>query len=101
MYSAHVSLTAAPVYQWGNEEQKQRILAPMCKGEKLGAFALSEPGSGSDSASAKCKAVPKGDHFIVNGVKNWITNGIEADYYLVIAQTDSSLRHKGLVALMI
>ncbi len=101
MYSAHVSLTAAPVYQWGNEEQKQRILAPMARGEKLGAFALSEPGSGSDSAAARCTAVLKGDHFVVNGVKNWITNGVEADWYLVIAQTDPALRHKGLVALMI
>lgn len=101
MYSAHVSLTAGPIYQWGNEEQRQRLLAPMSRGEKMGAFCLSEPGSGSDSAAAKCTAVLKGDHFIVNGVKNWITNGIEADYYLVIAQTDPALKHKGLVALII
>ncbi len=101
MYSAHVSLTAAPIYKWGNEEQRQRLLTPMCRGEKMGAFCLSEPGSGSDSAAAKCMAVRKGDHFIVNGVKNWITNGIEADYYLVIAQTDTALKHKGLVALII
>ncbi len=101
LYSAHVSLTGSPVLIWGNEEQKQRFLAPMARGEKLGAFALSEPGNGSDSAAASCKAELKGDHFIVNGSKNWITNGIEADYYLVIAQTDSALKHKGLVALMI
>ena len=101
LYSAHVSLTASPVLMWGNEEQKQRFLAPMARGEKLGAFALSEPGNGSDSAAASCKAELKGDQFIVNGSKNWITNGIEADYYLVIAQTDSALKHKGLVALMI
>jgi len=101
LYSAHVSLTAAPVYTWGSDEQKKRFLLPMARGEKLGAFALSEPGSGSDSAAAQCKAVLKGDQFIVNGVKNWITNGIEADYYLVIAQTDPNLKHKGLVALMI
>lgn len=101
VYSAHVSLTAAPVFQWGNEEQKQRFLTPMCRGEKMGAFCLSEPGTGSDSAAAKCMAIRKGDHFIVNGVKNWITNGVEADYYLVIAQTDTALKHKGLVALMI
>ncbi len=101
LYSAHVSLTAAPVARWGNDEQKKRFLEPMARGQKLGAFALSEPGSGSDSASAKCKAVLNGDHFVVNGVKNWITNGVEADYYLVIAQTDSALRHRGLVALMI
>jgi butyryl-CoA dehydrogenase len=101
IYSAHVSLTASPVYQWGSEELKQRMLVPMVKGEKLGAFALSEPGNGSDSAAAHCRAELKGDHFIVNGVKNWITNGVEADYYLVIAQTDPSLKHRGLVALMI
>jgi alkylation response protein AidB-like acyl-CoA dehydrogenase len=101
LYSAHVSLTASPVYYWGNEEQKQRILTPMSQGKKMGAFALSEPGSGSDSAAARCMAIKKGDHFIVNGVKNWITNGIEADYYLVIAQTDPALKHKGLVALII
>ncbi len=101
LYSAHVSLTASPVLYWGNEEQKQRLLAPMARGEKLGAFALSEPGNGSDSAAAHCRAELKGDHFIVNGVKNWITNGIEADYYLVIAQTDPALKHRGLVALII
>jgi alkylation response protein AidB-like acyl-CoA dehydrogenase len=101
MYSAHVSLTAAPVYQWGNEEQKQKFLAPMARGEKLGAFCLSEPGSGTDSAAARCRATLNGDHFVLTGAKNWITNGIEADYYLVIAQTDPALKHKGLVALMV
>lgn len=101
MYSAHVSLTAKPVFKFGNEEQRKRILKPMCSGEKLGAFCLSEPGSGSDSAAATCTAELKGDHFILNGSKNWITNGIEADYYLVIAQTDSAKRHKGLVALIV
>jgi len=73
----------------------------MCHGKKMGAFALSEPGSGSDAAAAKCTAVLNGDHFILNNSKNWITNGIEADYYLVIAQTDSKLKHKGLVALIV
>lgn len=101
MYSAHVSLTAAPVLKWGTEEQKQKFLVPMARGEKLGAFALSEPGSGTDSAAAACMAIQKGDQFILNGSKNWITNGIEADYYLVIAQTDRALKHKGLVALMV
>lgn len=101
LYSAHVSLTASPVLVWGNEEQRQRFLAPMARGEKLGAFALSEPGNGSDSAAAHCRAELKGDKYIVNGVKNWITNGIEADYYLVIAQTDPALKHKGLAAFII
>ncbi len=101
IYSAHVSLCATPVYMYGNEEQKQRFLAPMSRGEKMGAFCLSEPGTGSDSAAATCMAVRKGDNYILNGAKNWITNGIEADFYLVIAQTDTSLRHRGLVALMV
>lgn len=101
MYSAHVSLTGAPVLQWGTEDQKQRFLAPMARGEKLGAFCLSEPGNGSDSAAAHCRAELKGDHWIVNGVKNWITNGIEADFYIVTAQTDPSLKHRGLIALII
>jgi alkylation response protein AidB-like acyl-CoA dehydrogenase len=101
MYSAHVSLCATPVLLFGNEEQKKRLLEPMCRGEKLGAFALSEPNSGSDSAAATCTATRQGDHFVLNGSKNWITNGGEADYYLVIAQTDANLRHKGLVALIV
>ncbi|HEY9716871.1 MAG TPA: acyl-CoA dehydrogenase [Trichormus sp.] len=101
MYSAHVSLCATPVYIFGNEEQRQRILTPMARGEKMGAFCLSEPGSGSDSAAAVCMAVRQGDQYILTGSKNWITNGIEADYYLVIAQTDTALKHKGLVALIV
>ncbi len=101
MYSAHVSLCATPVSIFGSSEQKMRFLAPMCKGEKLGAFALSEPGSGSDSAAATCMALEKGNNFILNGVKNWITNGVEADFYLVIAQTNPELKHKGLVALIV
>jgi alkylation response protein AidB-like acyl-CoA dehydrogenase len=101
IYSAHVSLCATPIFIFGTEEQKQRFLRPMCLGQKLGAFALSEPGSGSDAAAAKCTAILKGDHFILNNSKNWITNGIEADYYLVIAQTDPALKHRGLVALIV
>lgn len=101
MYSAHVSLCAKPIYIFGSEAQKQKFLVPLCKGTKLGAFALSEPDSGSDSAAAKCIAKLNSDHFIVNGSKNWITNGIEADYYLVIAQTNPELKHKGLVALVV
>jgi len=101
MYSAHVSLCATPIYIFGNEEQRKRFLTPLCQGKKLGAFALSEPGSGTDSAAAKCMAIRRGDEFILNGSKNWITNGIEGDYYLVFAQTDSALKHKGLVALVV
>ena len=98
MYSAHVSLCATPVNIFGNEEQKRRLLTPLATGKKLGAFCLSEPESGSDSAAAQCMAIRKGDQFILNGSKNWITNGVEADYYLVIAQTDRALKHRGLIA---
>ncbi len=101
MYSAHVSLCATPVFIFGSAQQKERLLKPLCLGEKMGAFALSEPGSGSDSAAATCMAKEQGDNFILNGAKNWITNGKEADYYLVIAQTDRALKHKGLVALIV
>ena len=101
VYSAHVSLCLKPMFIFGTEEQRQRWLPPMCKGEKMGAFALSEPGSGSDAAAARCTAVLKGDHYILNGSKNWITNGVEADYYLVLAQTDAALKHKGLIALIV
>jgi len=101
MYSAHVSLCASPIFIFGNEEQKQKYLVRLNKGEIMGAFALSEPGSGSDAASARCLATLEGDNFVLNGAKNWITNGVEADLYLVIAQTDPLLKHKGLVALLV
>lgn len=101
MYSAHVSLCASPLETFGNEEQKERILTPLSRGEKMGAFALSEPGSGTDSAAARCSAREDGDNFILNGSKNWITNGSYADWYLVIAQKNPELKHKGLIALMV
>ena len=101
MYSAHVSLCATPVFIFGSAQQKERFLLPMCAGKKMGAFALSEPGSGSDAAAATCSATLQADQFILNGAKNWITNGIEADFYLVIAQTNPALKHKGLVALVV
>lgn len=101
MYSAHVSLCATPISIFGSTEQKERLLKPLCSGQKMGAFALSEPGSGSDSAAATCIASKKNDHFILNGAKNWITNGMEADYYLVIAQTDPALKHRGLIAIIV
>jgi alkylation response protein AidB-like acyl-CoA dehydrogenase len=101
IFSAHVSLCATPIFVFGSEDVKQKYLVPMNRGQCLGAFALSEPGSGSDAASARCMALLDGDQFILNGAKNWITNGIEADLYLVIAQTDPALKHKGLVALLV
>ncbi len=101
MYSAHVSLCATPINLFGSAEQKERLLKPLCTGKKMGAFALSEPGSGSDSAAASCTATANGNEFVLNGVKNWITNGAQADYYLVIAQSNPALKHKGLVAIIV
>ena len=72
--SAHTSLAAYPIYKFGTEEQKQKYLAPMCKGEKLGAFALTEPGAGTDAAAETTTAVLEGDEWVLNGSKIFITN---------------------------
>ena len=86
--SAHSSLCCDPILNYGTEEQKQKFLVPLAKGEKLGAFALTEPGAGTDAQGAQCKAVEDGDSWVLNGSKCFITNGKEADIYIVIAVTD-------------
>ncbi|MBQ1900949.1 MAG: acyl-CoA dehydrogenase [Lachnospiraceae bacterium] len=86
--SAHTSLCADPILTYGTEEQKQKYLVPLAKGEKLGAFALTEPGAGTDAQGAQTKAVEVEDGWILNGSKCFITNGKEADIYIVIAVTD-------------
>jgi len=91
---------------WGletfaNEEQKQKYLVPLAKGEKIGAFCLSEPEAGSDATSQRTTAEDKGDHYLLNGTKNWITNGSTASTYLVIAQTDKDKGHKGINAFIV
>ncbi len=93
--SAHTSLCADPILQYGTEEQKQKYLVPLANGEKLGAFALTEPGAGTDAQGAQTKAVLDGDEWVLNGSKCFITNGKEADYYIVIAITDISVDKKG------
>ena len=85
--SAHTSLCCDPIMTYGNEEQKQKYLAPLAKGEKLGAFALTEPGAGTDAQGCQTKAVLDGDEWVLNGSKCFITNGKEADIYIVIAIT--------------
>ena len=85
--SAHNSLVLYGLHAFGTEEQKQKYLVPLAKGEMLGAFALSEPEAGSDATSQHTIAEDKGDHYLLNGTKNWITNGGHADIYIVIAQT--------------
>lgn len=86
--SAHTSLCCDPILTYGNEEQKQKYLIPLAKGEKLGAFALTEPGAGTDAQGMQTKAVLDGDEYVLNGSKIFITNGKEADVYVVFAVTD-------------
>lgn len=86
--SAHTSLCCDPILQLGTEEQKQKYLVPLASGQKLGAFALTEPGAGTDAQGAQTKAVEDGDEWVLNGTKCFITNGKEADVYIIIAITD-------------
>jgi len=101
IYSAHCSLAAWPIFKWGSEQLKQKYLVPMCKGEKLGAFALTEPGAGTDAGSGKCTAVLDGDEYILNGTKCFITNGGVADVYTVFALTDPAAGVKGMSAFVV
>jgi alkylation response protein AidB-like acyl-CoA dehydrogenase len=94
--SVNNSLVCWGLENFANEDQKQKYLIPLAKGEKIGAFCLSEPEAGSDATSQRTKAIDKGDHYILNGTKNWITNGSSASTYLVIAQTDADKGHKGI-----
>ncbi|MBS3993095.1 MAG: acyl-CoA dehydrogenase [Bacteroidetes bacterium] len=99
--SVNNSLVCWGLEKYGTEEQKQKYLVPLAKGEIIGAFCLSEPEAGSDATSQRTTAIDKGDHYLVNGTKNWITNGGTASVYLVIAQTDVAKGHKGINALII
>jgi alkylation response protein AidB-like acyl-CoA dehydrogenase len=86
---------------YGTEEQKQKYLVPLAKGEIIGAFCLSEPEAGSDATSQRTTAIDHGDHYVRNGTKNWITNGSTASVYLVMAQTNPELGHKGINCLIV
>ena len=99
--SVNNSLVCWGLEEYGSEEQKQKYLVPLAKGEKLGAFALSEPEAGSDATSQKTTAEDKGDYYLLNGTKNWITNGGKADTYLVIAQTHPEQGHRGINVLIV
>jgi alkylation response protein AidB-like acyl-CoA dehydrogenase len=99
--SVNNSLVCWGLEKFANEEQKQKYLVPLAKGEKIGAFCLSEPEAGSDATSQRTTAIDKGDHYLLNGTKNWITNGSTASTYLVIAQTDASKGHKGINAFIV
>ena len=99
--SVNNSLVCWGLEKFGTEEQKEKYLKPLASGEKIGAFCLSEPEAGSDATSQKTTAEDKGDHYLLNGTKNWITNGNSASIYLVIAQTDREKGHKGINCLIV
>lgn len=99
--SVNNSLVCWGLETFGTEAQKQKYLVPLAKGEVIGAFCLSEPEAGSDATSQRTTAVDMGDHYILNGTKNWITNGGTASTYLVIAQTDVAAGHKGINAFIV
>ncbi len=99
--SVNNSLVCWGLETYGTEEQKQKYLTKLATGEVIGAFCLSEPEAGSDATSQRTTAIDNGDHYIVNGTKNWITNGGSASIYLVIAQTHPEKGHKGINALII
>ena len=99
--SVNNSLVCWGLETFGNESQKEKYLSRLATGEIIGAFCLSEPEAGSDATSQKTTALDKGDHYLLNGTKNWITNGNSAEVYLVIAQTDINKGHKGINVLIV
>jgi len=99
--SVNNSLVCWGLETFANEEQKMKYLVPLAKGEKIGAFCLSEPEAGSDATSQRTTAIDMGDHYLLNGTKNWITNGNSASTYLVMAQTDVAKGHKGINCLIV
>ncbi|WP_459129802.1 acyl-CoA dehydrogenase [Guggenheimella bovis] len=99
--SAHTSLGASPIYEFGTEEQKQKYLVPLANGTHLGAFGLTEPNAGTDASAQQTTAVLDGDEYVLNGSKIFITNGGEADTYIVMAMTDKSQGTKGISAFIV
>ncbi|MCI9349117.1 MAG: acyl-CoA dehydrogenase [Oscillibacter sp.] len=99
--SAHTSLCCTPIYTFGSEEQKQKYLPKLCSGEWLGAFALTEPNAGTDASGQKTVAVDKGDHWVLNGSKIFITNAGAADVFFVLAMTDKSKGNRGISAFIV
>ncbi|MBK9200913.1 MAG: acyl-CoA dehydrogenase [Candidatus Obscuribacter sp.] len=95
-YAAHVSLGTNPIYKFGTEEQKKKYVPKLCSGEYIGCWALTEPGTGSDASAQKSTAKRVGDHYILNGTKQFITNATDADVAVIMAMTDMSLGRKGI-----
>ena len=100
MIAVHNSVGAYPIYHYGTDEQRRRWL-PRLVSKDLAAFSLSEPGAGSDVSAVESLAVRQGDHYVLNGTKNWVTNGMQADVYLIFARTDRSAGTKGLSAFIV
>lgn len=99
--SVNNSLVCWGLEEYGTEELKMKYLVELASGQKIGAFLLSEPEAGSDATSQRTTAIDMGDHYVLNGTKNWITNGNSASYYVVIAQTDVEKKHKGINAFIV
>ncbi|CAG9814981.1 unnamed protein product [Phaedon cochleariae] len=99
--SVNNSLYLGPILHWGTQEQKEKFITPFTKGDKVGCFALSEPGNGSDAGAASTVAKLDGSSFILDGTKSWITNGYESEASVVLATTDKSLKHKGISAFIV
>jgi alkylation response protein AidB-like acyl-CoA dehydrogenase len=99
--SVNNSLVCWGIEKYGTEEQKEKYLKDLASGQKIGAFCLSEPEAGSDATSQRTTAEDKGDHYLINGNKNWITNGNSASTYIVMAQTDAEKKHKGINAIIV
>ncbi len=100
-YGAHSNLCVNQIFKNGNEEQKQKYLPKLCSGEHVGALAMSEPNAGSDVVSMKLKAEKKGDHYVLNGTKMWITNGPVANTYVIYAKTDIHAGPRGITAFIV
>lgn len=99
--SVHTGLNSLTLLQWGNEDQKLKYLLPQARGEKIGAFGLTEPNAGSDVAALQTTAVKEGDYYILNGQKTWISLCDVADHFLVFAYTDKNKKHKGISAFIV
>ena len=99
--SVNNSLVCDPLMKWADDAQKEQWLRPLATGDKLGCFALSEPATGSDAAAQTCMAVPDGDEWVIDGTKNWITNGPQADTCILIAMVDRSKGVRGIVAFVV
>jgi butyryl-CoA dehydrogenase len=99
--AAHTSLSCDPLEKYGTEEQKRKYLVPLASGKAVGAFALTEPGAGSDASGQQTKAVLEGDHYVLNGSKIFITSGGKAEIYVIFAMTDKFKGNKGISAFIV